>query len=198
MTAVVVAVLGLLSSPVWGPPICRAIRVCGPEVAGTGSVVAVSAIPSTTASTTTTTAGSGDNADPTDVPSRPAPRTTSAAPYPAEPSTVPDAQVPGGIPTTTKPPVGSGYPYYAGDYCDEFVRAWQGGYRDRAADLSNEQIADLVFRASPPQHYRNEWGPTGEGAMCVILDTDSGNSQVVRLDVTGGTGRPGAITSAQF
>jgi hypothetical protein len=28
---IAVAVIGLISSPVWGPPICRAVGICGPD-----------------------------------------------------------------------------------------------------------------------------------------------------------------------
>jgi hypothetical protein len=35
LVALAVAVVGFISSPVWGPPICRAIGVCGDEPAST-------------------------------------------------------------------------------------------------------------------------------------------------------------------
>jgi hypothetical protein len=106
---------------------------------------------------------------------------------------------PGHSPTPTRRPEGSGYPYYAGDYCDEFVRAWQDGYRDRAADLSNADIAALVFQhTAPPANFRNDWGPTGNGAQCVILDPDRGNAVVVELQVTEPTSQAGAITDAKL
>jgi hypothetical protein len=95
-------------------------------------------------------------------------------------------------------PKGSGYPYYAGDYCDEFVRAWQDHYQDRAADLSSAQIAATVFKLISPVHYLNEWGPIGAGAMCTILDPDHGNSQIIQIFVTKPTGQPGAITSVKI
>lgn len=147
VAAIIVAVLGLLSSTVWGPPICRAVGVCKePSAPSTG--------PGVTAST---------------------------------PST------PGMSPTRREK--GTGYPASAGDYCAEFVRAWQDQYQDRAADLSTAQIAATVFKITPPVHYRNDWGPTGNGAACTIVDTDRGNAQVIKLFITKTTGRPGAITS---
>jgi hypothetical protein len=61
--------------------------------------------------------------------------------------------------------------------------------------LSTASIAASVFKIAPPVHYRNDWGPTGNGASCTIIDTDRGNAQVIKLFVTKPTGQPGAITS---
>ena len=147
LATIIVAVIGLLSSTVWGPPICRAIGVC-----------AVEPTPTTTSSPPPNQAG---------------PTTTSPSARPTE----------------------TGYPASAGDYCASFVRAWQDRYQSRAADLSTASIAVTVFKIAAPVHYRNEWGPVGNGAACTILDTDHGNAQVVKLFVTKPTGQPGAITS---
>ncbi len=156
VATIVVAAFGLLSSPVWGPPICRAVRVCG-----TDDTAAVSVDTSPTANAPTPTSG-------------PTSSTPTAAP--------------------TSRSEGTGYPSGAGDYCDEFVRAWQDGYRNRATDLSNAQVVDTVFKLIPPTHYRNDWGPTGTGAQCTIIDLDRGNAQLIRLSVRS-TGKPGAITA---
>jgi hypothetical protein len=135
-------------------------------------------------------------ASPTSNPTlNPGPSDGGSGPVPS--STVPTPPQTG--PTTpaspTRRPEGTGYPAFAGDYCDEFVRAWQDQYQDRVADLSTAQIAATVFGITPPSHYRNDWGPTGNGAMCTITDTDRGNAQVIQIFVTKQTGRPGAITS---
>lgn len=147
VATIIVAAVGLLSSTVWGPPICRAVGVCTEEG------VAAPTRPEVTASVPTT---------------------------------------PGTSPTRREK--GTGYPASAGDYCAEFVRAWQDQYQDRAADLSTAQIAATVFKITPPDHYRNDWGPTGNGAMCTIADTDHGNAQVIQIFITKKTGQPGAIT----
>jgi hypothetical protein len=90
----------------------------------------------------------------------------------------------------------TGYPAAAADYCEAFVRAWQDQYEDRAAELSTAQIAATVFKIAPPLQYRNDSGPTGNGATCTISDTSRGNAKVVQLFITKPTGQPGAITSA--
>src|SRR5215510_10399662 len=161
LATIIVAIVGLLSSTVWGPPICRKIGLCAVESAST-----TSSSPSPNPPGPTTT-----------VPTTPP---TS----PSTPSTSPSAR-----------PVEIGYPASAGDYCASFVRAWQDHYQNRAADLSTASIAATVFKIAPPVHYRNEFGPTGNGAACTIVDTDHGNAQVVKLFITKPTGQPGAITN---
>jgi hypothetical protein len=154
LATIIVAAVGLLSSTVWGPPICRAVGVCAGQPT-----------PTTISSPTPNQA-----VQPTTIPTTP--------------STAPSIQRPE-----------TGYPYFAGDYCNSFVRAWQGHYQNRAADLSTATIAATVFKITPPVHYHNYWGPVGEGAECTIVDTDQGNAQVIKLYVTKPTGQPGAITS---
>jgi hypothetical protein len=90
----------------------------------------------------------------------------------------------------------TGYPATAADYCEAFVRAWQDRYEDRAVELSTAQIAATVFKIPPPLQYRNDSGPTGNGAVCTISDTARGNVRLVQLIITKATGQPGAITSA--
>jgi hypothetical protein len=153
VATIIVAALGLLSSTVWGPPICRALGVCQEAASSTGPEI--------------TSSPSGPSTSPTFE------KTTS--PTPRE--------------------TGTGYPASAGDYCAEFVRAWQDQYQNRAADLSTAQIAATVFKITPPVHFRNDWGPTGNGAVCTIVDTDRGNAQVIKVYITKTMGQPGAITS---
>lgn len=52
ISAVLVAVIGLLTSQVWGPPICRAVHVCQPDLTPDPHVEA--AIPSSTTPVTPT------------------------------------------------------------------------------------------------------------------------------------------------
>jgi hypothetical protein len=157
LATIIVALAGLLSSTVWGPPICRAIGLCGAE-------------PTPTATSTPTP---NQVAQTSTIPTTPP---TSASPRPTE----------------------SGYPASAADYCAAFVRAWQDHYQNRAADLSTPSIAATVFKIAPPVHYRNESGPTGNGAACTIVDTDNDNAQVIKLFITKPTGRPGAITNVMI